>query len=311
MSKRPRDNTVGPWAVEKLGILEQGLNYWTTRLKYQGHWQRVYVDAFAGPGLSEVRRRPRDDATVAPEMDDLFTDAASQAGSDPIEEEVRYLRGSPRVALDLKNPFDRYVFIEKDASRLADLETLREEYRGRRDIQIMPGDANRALLTLLRTGFSRRTHRAYIFLDPFGIQAPWSTMEALAATRAVEVLINFPMGMAIRRMMPRSGNVLSGSSISLDAFFGSPDWRRHAYDEVTDLAGRRTVKFADSETRLLEWYRERLKLAFGYVSRAQLITNTRGGRLYYLLWAGPHSAGLEGADYILTMKERGGPKRQT
>jgi hypothetical protein len=56
--------------------------------------------------------------------------------------------------------------------------------------------------------------------------------------------------------------------------------------------------------RLLEWYRARLQKAFGHVSEAQLITNTRGGRLYYLIWAGPHPAGLKGANYILTMKPR-------
>ena len=70
------------------------------------------------------------------------------------------------------------------------------------------------------------------------------------------------------------------------------------------------MKFSDSEVRLLDWYRKRLKHAFGFVSQAQLITNTRGGQLYYLIWAGPRHEGLKGADYILTMKERGGPKKR-
>jgi hypothetical protein len=86
--------------------------------------------------------------------------------------------------------------------------------------------------------------------------------------------------MAIRRMMPHSADVPQGWSISLDTFFGSPDWRQHAYEETTDLAGQRIVKFVDSEVRLLKWYQNRLKLIFGFVSEAQLITNTRGGRLY-------------------------------
>jgi len=118
------------------------------------------------------------------------------------------------------------------------------------------------------------------------------------------------MGMAIRRLMPRDGDVPRGWSISLDTFFGSPDWRRHAYEEIIDLGGRHTAKFSDSEARLLDWYRSRLKRAFGFVSQAQLITNTRGGRLYYLIWAGPRQEGLKGADHILTMKARGGPKRR-
>ncbi|WP_063920073.1 three-Cys-motif partner protein TcmP [Methylobacterium aquaticum] len=310
MSKRPKDNTVGPWAEEKLDSLRRGLDYWTTRLKKKTYWEQVFVDAFAGPGMSAVRSRPADDKPAhASGMDDIFASLLPAEEADPVEQEVRYLKGSPRIALELPNPFHRYIFIEKDPERLAKLEGLKEEFHGRRSIEIVAGDANQALLSLLNSKFSKRTHRAYIFLDPFGIQVPWSTIEALAATEAIEVMINFPLGMAIRRMMPNSGDVPKGWSISLDTFFGTPDWRKQTYEEVTDLGGTRTVKFADSEERLLQWYRERLGFAFGHVSQPQLITNTRGGRLYYLIWAGPHPAGLKGADYILTMKSRGGPKK--
>src|SRR5688572_30579648 len=41
-----------------------------------------------------------------------------------------------RVALDLENPFDRYVFIEKDPKRIAELEGLKVEYEGRRLIEV-------------------------------------------------------------------------------------------------------------------------------------------------------------------------------
>ena len=301
MTKRPRDNKVGPWAAEKLDSLARGLRYYTDRLKNQPHWQKVYIDAFAGPGLAVVRTRPREDKPTAPaRMNDLFAAKVSSDATDPEEEQIRYLKGSPRVALDLKNPFDQYIFIEKDPNRLAELETMVGEYGGTRNIDIRRGNANDVLGDILRSGFSKRTHRAYIFLDPFGIQVPWSTIQALAATQAIEVMINFPMGMAIRRMMPNSGDVPVGWGISLDSFFGSPDWRTHAYEESIDLAGQRISKVDDSEVRLLEWYRNRLKAAFGFVSEAQLITNTRGGHLYYLIWAGPRVEGLKGADYILT-----------
>lgn len=302
MSKRPKDNSVGPWAKEKLESLERGLEYYTRRLKNQPYWEKIYIDAFAGPGLSTVRTKPKEEPGP---MFDLFS---GDLDGDPVEQEVEYLKGSPRVALDLKNPFDRYIFVERDPKRLQELEAMKAEYNGARVIDIKPGDANTALLDFVR-GISKRSHRAYAFLDPFGLQMPWSTIEALAATEAIEVMINFPMGMAIRRMMPKSGDVPPGWHISLNTFFGTDEWRQYAYEEVTDLVGKRTLKFSDSEVRLMEWYRKRLQFAFGHVSEPQLITNTRGGRLYYLIWAGPHPAGLEGADYILTMKKRGAPKR--
>jgi three-Cys-motif partner protein len=243
-----------------------------------------------------VRSKPREEGDQSLQ---LFADPST----DPIEQEVVFLKGSPRVALDIANPFDLYVFIEKDLGRLAELDGIRSEYQGQRTIEIRQGDANSILQELLRS-ISRARHRGYIFLDPFGLQVPWGTIEAVAKTGAIEVIVNFPLGMALRRMMPNSGSVPVGWQISLDTFFGSPDWRQHAYEERVDLLGKRTSKIADSEDRLLAWYRGRLKDVFGHVSEAQLVTNTRGGRLYYLIWAGPHEAGLKGANYILTMKTR-------
>jgi three-Cys-motif partner protein len=202
MSKKPRDGSVGPWAAEKLEALSRALNYYTTRLKNQSHWQKIYIDAFAGPGLSEVRSKPREDGGQSLQ---LFADQST----DPEEQEVVFLKGSPRVALDIANPFDRYVFIDKDSDRVAELEGIRSEYRGRRTIEIRQGNANSILQEQLKS-ISKAKHRGYIFLDPFGLQVPWGTIEAIAKTGAIEAIVNFPLGMALRRMMPNSGDVPVG-----------------------------------------------------------------------------------------------------
>ncbi len=107
----------------------------------------------------------------------------------------------------------------------------------------------------------------------------------------------------IPRLLTKSGNIPEGWQISLDAFFGSEDWRHLVYEEGKDLFGPTRNKFSDSGARLLEWYRERLKEVFGHASAARLIKNTRGNPLYYLIWAGPHKKGLEGANYILSRGE--------
>src|SRR5438045_1930916 len=120
MSKRPKDNTVGPWAKEKLEALGQYLNFYTTVLKKQGHWLRgtIFVDAFAGPGLSRVRTKEK-----AAEPPGLF-------GPDPEsdEAEIEFLKGSPRVALDIENPFASYIFVERDPQRIAELNGLKLRY---------------------------------------------------------------------------------------------------------------------------------------------------------------------------------------
>lgn len=295
MRSRPQA-TVGPWAKEKLEALGQYLSFYTTVLKNQGHWLRgtIFVDAFAGAGLAQIRTPPSSSAGP-----DLF-------GSDPEldTEEAEFVKGSPRVALEITNPFSSYLFIDRDPQRVAELQALQAEYRSGPPITIHEGDANAALQTWLASGVDWRHHRAVVFLDPFGMQVPWSTIEALARTRAIEVLINFPLGMAIQRLMTRSGAIPTGWQISLDTFFGSPDWWGLVYEQDAGLFGQGVRKVSDSSVRLLEWYRSRLRSAFGHVSAARLIKNTRGNPLYYLIWAGPHATALKGAEHILNKGER-------
>lgn len=296
MTKRPKDNTVGPWAKEKLDALGQYLNFYTTVLKKQGHWLRgtIFFDAFAGPGLSRIRIKKEK------------TEPAGLFGSD-VEvgaAEIAFVKGSPRVALDISNPFTRYIFVDRDAERIAELNALMVEYEGKRAIVVQENDANVALNEWLASSIDWRTHRAVVFLDPFGMQVPWATIETLAATKAIEVLINFPLGMAINRLLTRSGQIDPGWQETLDIFFGLPDWRTIAYQEGPNLFGTRRDKVDDAEKRILEWYRARLKKTFGHVSTARVIKNTRGNPLYYLIWAGPNDTGLKGAEYILSKGER-------
>lgn len=298
MSDSDPVGTVGPWAREKLAALGAYLDFYTKVLKNQGHWVRstTYVDAFAGAGRARLRRRVN-----TPAAEDLL--AALEPPPVDVDAE-EYIRGSPRVALDIANPFSRYVFIERDAGRATELEQLRQEYGERYHIGVHRGSAEEELEALLNAGLGQPGHLGVVFLDPFGMQTSWSTIERLAATKRIEVMINFTLGMAIQRLLVRSAEIPPGWRQSLDRFFGTPDWFGQAYDQGADMFGPKTLKLRDSGQRLLEWYRGRLRTAFGHVSTARLIRNTRGGHLYYLIWAGPHPKGLVGADYILSKGEK-------
>lgn len=296
MNKQSSDGTVGPWAREKLGALGEYLNFYTTVLKNQSHWCRgtIYIDAFAGPGKSKVRQPFK---VADAQLENLFDEIVPMV--EAVEEADEFLKGSPRVALDITNPFSSYIFIERNPIRVAELNALAREYGDRRRIVVREGDASAELLAILATKTDWKPFRGVVFVDPFGMHIPWSTLEALAKTKVFEIIINFPLGMAIQRFLVRSGDVPANWAATLDDFFGSPDWREHAYAEKEGLFGFSTEKQEDSGKRLLEWYRQRLKDAFGNVSPARLIRNTKGGHLYYLIWAGAHSKGLEGAKHIL------------
>lgn len=296
MAKR-KDDTVGEWAKVKLGALREYLEFYAKAMKNQS-WCRgtVYVDAFAGLGRTEVRARKRG-AVVG--TVNLFDEIIER--DEPQVREV--IDGSPRVALSIPNKFARYVFIERDVNRIKALEALRDEFKETHKVSVMQGDCNEELAKIANAKVSGvgmwGSHRGVCFLDPFGMQLSWSTIEMLAATRGLEVFINFPLGMSIQRLLTRDGEMQDGWREALDDFFGSAEWYDLVYEKRETLLGEAIEKKTRANDLLLEWYCARLKAAFGHVAQPRLVKNSNGGHLYYLLWAGPHPLGLKGADYIL------------
>jgi three-Cys-motif partner protein len=286
---------VGPWAREKLDALGRYLDFYTKVLKNQP-WRTLYLDAYAGGGRAVLRTGERPLLGGA----DLFIDAP------PIDTETRELiDGSPRIALGVTFPFDRYILVDSDPDRVAELQALKAEYGDRRTINVLKATAAEGIDWVTRQPISRKTHRGIAFLDPFGANLDWASVQKLAATGLFEVVINFALSMAIQRMLPNSGDVPKAWADALDAYFGDHTWFDAVYEQGGGLFGTSSLeKRPDYSERLLALYRTKLRTAFGHVSSPRLIRNTCGAPLYYLIWAGPNKKGLEGADYILTMGER-------
>ncbi len=284
--------TVGPWARDKLDKLGRYLEYYTTVLKKQ-KWRTIYVDAFAGGGVAAVRKRP---TTGVPLLDEVV---------DVEPDQVEFLDGSPRVALELNNPFSRYVFIEPDPKRVAELEQLVADYGDTRTINVLKMEAADGIRWVVGRNITKKTHRGVAFLDPFGACLEWESVEALAKLGMFEVVINFALNMAIQRMLPNDANIQQSWSDTLDRYFGTHAWFDEVYFRETGLFGDGVLKKRDDYSdRLLGLYRRRLESAFGFVSMPRLIRNTRNVPLYYLLWAGPHKKGQEGANYVLQIGEK-------
>ncbi len=95
------------------------------------------------------------------------------------------LDGSARIALETEPRFDRYVFIERSAERCRQLEALKTEFpQLESDIQILQGDANTEIQALCGSSMNWSSHRAVLFLDPYGMEVEWKTIEAIARTKA-------------------------------------------------------------------------------------------------------------------------------
>jgi three-Cys-motif partner protein len=179
----------GDWTEKKLSCLKGYLNAYrkiftaNERARYFKTW---YVDAFAGTGSRTVSGSP------ATGQQSVFEDVYEDT------ETTEYQDGSAKIALSLPEPFDHYLFIEKSKVRVNALkDTISREHSAlllRCDFR--PGDAN-AILKAWCKERDWQKERAVVFLDPYGMQVDWSTIEALAATKAIDLWYLFPLGVGM------------------------------------------------------------------------------------------------------------------
>lgn len=288
--KDHRDNTVGPWARQKLDALEAYLVAYMGVMKHQ-QFKLVYVDAFAGAGVARVRSAA-----------DPGAPPGSLLGEEDVVAADEFILGSPRRALGLARPFDHYRFIDRDPRRAALLAGLQAEF-STLDVQVEGAEAN-ASVQRIAAGFGQWNLRGVAFLDPYGAHLHWATLEALAATGKFDVILNFPLEMAINRLVPRDGDVPPNWLAQLDACFGTPDWFAEAYAVESNLLGECVVKRPDAARRLLQFYVRRLEALFGNTAGPSLVSNTRGVSLYHLIWAASNDRGKPIAKHILDLGSR-------
>ncbi|HEX4953495.1 MAG TPA: three-Cys-motif partner protein TcmP [Thermoanaerobaculia bacterium] len=239
----------GDWTAEKLEILRRYLVAYSTALKNQP-FKTAYIDAFAGTGYRTLKDS---DATVGLLFPDLV-DETSQG----------LLDGSAKMALGVEPRFDRYIFIEKDSGRCAALGKLKEEFPAlAADTQIIQGDANTVIQDLCDRNW--KNHRAVLFLDPYGMQVEWETIEAIAKTGAIDLWLLFPLGIGVNRLLPRSGKVPDAWRRRLTLLLGTDQWEQELYEERVS-----TNLFGDSEEtkvkagleRISRYFAERLATVF-------------------------------------------------
>ena len=288
MVSRPPHRFGGAWTDEKLKVLEGYLSAYTTALK-NSSLSKGYIDAFAGTGYRDAQDRL-----------DLLPDL--------IEEEPQtLLDGSARIALRTQPPFDGFVFIEQHGGRRAQLELLKDEFSEHRDsIQVRGGDANEQIQEICGVNWERR--RAVLFLDPYGMQVEWKTIEAVAGTKAIDMWLLFPLGIGVNRLLARSGAIPSSWRERLTKLLGRDDW----YDEFYRVETTTTL-FGDDESRVVRasidtigrYFNERLRsVFFAVANEPKVLRNSRGSPLYLLCFAAGNENGsriaLKIANHLLS-----------
>jgi three-Cys-motif partner protein len=259
----------------------------------------VYIDAFAGTGYREQHVARAIDYGLVFAEDELLTQPEPQ----------QFLDGSARIALKVDPPFHRYTFVELDPRRAAELEKLKVDFPALAGaIEVRCGEANATIQAICRS-WDRGKSRGVLFLDPFGMQVDWSTVQAVAQTRAIDVWILFPF--AVNRLLTRSPNDIPQAwRDRINATFGSEEWLTKFYKPRTieDIFNgpETVVEKALPIEGLGVYYQERLQTVFPVVApNPRILRNTRNSPLFQLFFAAanPGRGGkiaLKIAQHILT-----------
>lgn len=278
----------GDWTEDKLKRIDKYLRAYTTILHTRSY-RFAYIDAFAGTGYRALKQEHDQTTPLFPEFAE---DDAQQ-----------FWQGSAHIALQVRPRFTKYFFIEKDPERFAELHKLKESYPDvAADIVLVNADCN-AYLQDLCLNRNWRTNRAVLFLDPFGMQVQWPTIEAIGRTKAIDLWLLFPLGVAVNRLLRRDGQIDQTLRLRLDSLFGTEAWFDEFYAPIT----RPTLFGVESglEKRVnLEqigrYFVTRLKTVFPHVAGNPLqLYNSRRNPLYLLCFAAANATAVKIARDIL------------
>jgi three-Cys-motif partner protein len=275
----------GDWTTAKLRVLAGYLSSYTTALKDKPSpehpFRKGYIDAFAGTGYRDVRRD--NDPTLSP----LFPDLAEPEPQDLLD-------GSARLALKTVPRFDKFIFIDRSPKRCTQLEALKAEFPAfAGDIEVRQGDANQQIQQICRPKWA--SHRAVLFLDPYGMQVEWETVEAVAATKAIDLWLLFPLGIGVNRLLTTSGDIPESWRRRLNMLLGTENW----YDDFYKVETRRTL-FGGEQERVVKatmstigrYFVDRLKTVFpGVADEPGVLRNSANNPLYLLCFAAGNERG--------------------
>lgn len=250
---------VGEWAEEKHFYLSRYLDMVSTGMRKK--WKNLtYIDLFSGPGKNIVR----------------------------INKKKKEIDGSPLITIKLKHPFSKYIFVEKSPQLINALKDRCQKSPIFNKMEFIEGDCNKKIAEIVNR--IPEGSLGIAFIDPYGLDFWFSSLEKLVNGRSMDMVINFPIGMAIKRNVDR---FIKKRWSCLDEFLGDDKWREE-YKKRRLKNDRWISKF------FLDYYQGKLlKLNYcfdeekhRFLQGGVLIKNRKGVPLYYLFFAAKHPAGL-------------------
>ena len=294
----------GKWTEEKLDAFEKYVKaYLTIMNSYRDvyGWKLLYFDGFAGSGS----RTQEEDNKEAKEAQDLF-------GEEVTVEDIKVYQGAAervvKIESDKMRSFDYYYFVDKNEEncKLLDEKLSQYEITGRR--HHLNSDANDAVKRLANTLRNNSNCKALAFLDPFGMQINWESIESLKDL-SVDLWILVPTGVIINRLLERKVDWEKGLAHAekLKSFFGmsEEEIKSFFYTEKREqtLFGNDEMVITKAENsirKIAQLYVKRLQDVLPYVTEEPLVLyNTHNVPIYHLVFAAKNKTAMKIAQEII------------
>jgi three-Cys-motif partner protein len=184
---------VGGWTESKYRLLAMYDELFSTGMKHK--WdQRVYIDLYSGAGYSRIR------------------------GTTTI------LKGSPIIALNLPDPFDKYIFCEESPELMAALKTRVGRVAPGANATFVSENCDSAINEIcaaIPRASSNNTVLSLCLVDPFDFGIKFETLRRLSAV-FVDFVVLLAIGMDANRNYT---NYVEGHSTKIDEALGNTEWR--------------------------------------------------------------------------------------
>lgn len=184
----------GPWAVEKLTLLDRYSAIVTTAMKRKFTAGLSFIDLMAGPGVCVDTR------------------------SKPSQE----FPGSTLIALNTRHAFDRILAIEADPTCVAALRQRIGDEPRRETATILQLDCNsrEAIAAIQRATLGALT---LMFVDLLGTDVHMRTLRTVTRDRSVDLVITWP-----EMDLVRNRGLVIDQQDRWNAFFGDDRWQHQA-----------------------------------------------------------------------------------
>ena len=260
----------GKWTLIKLELLERYLTFFNTALQRQpkpeNPFDRVYIDAFAGTGICDIKVNGGERLAV---------------------------KGSAKIAVDTQPPFHQVHLVDLNSKHVAELQALDLGAQPTK-VSIYQDDAN-AALRLIVDQINWRKTRGVLFLDPYGMAVEWKTLEQIANTHGLDVWYLFPLSAVYRQAARNFDRIDEGKAAVLDRVLGTTEWRQVFYeatkqDSLLENDNEPTILRTASPAEIATYVHKRLMSVFkGWVS-PPIFLPEHGAPMFVLFFAVSNSS---------------------